>query len=129
MTTTLDPANTLADSTIDTVEAVDDAVIALTDDEDGEASETPVETPAAIAPPPESIALPVPRQVPGLIRGLAEMLASSKGTLILAIAKLGEDQLLVTIQPPAPEGDKIAALPRCKSKARRASSMSSYSTH
>ena len=111
MTMTLDPANAPEDSNIESVDAADDAEILDTSDETGQASDAAIEPIAPIAPPPPPIALPVQRDVPGLIRGLAEMLASSKGTLILAIAKLGDDQLLVTIQPPAPDGDKIAALP------------------
>jgi PRTRC genetic system protein E len=53
----------------------------------------------------------IPQAQPGLIRGLAKGLAIN-GTLLLAIAKMSETELLVTIQPPA--GNKAfggAALP------------------
>ena len=125
MTTTLDTANPPAEAEDESIDILDDADVDSDDDqtgaagvdddatasEDDDGAAGPIEPLAAIAPPPEPIPLPVPREVPGLIRGLAEMLASTKGTLILAIAKLSEDQLLITIQPPPPEGDTIATLP------------------
>lgn len=82
------------------------------DDDESDTAESPAEhdegdTDAT----PSSVETPQPIVLSGIIQGLAASLAV-KGTLLLAIAKLSDQEILVTIQPtPAEKESHAAAIP------------------
>jgi PRTRC genetic system protein E len=82
-----------------------------TDDGETHGDETPGAAEPEAAAPSEPINYDVePAPVTGIIRGLAETIPA-KGTLLLAIAKLENGDLLVTIQPPKTDKEGDPALP------------------
>ena len=86
------------------------------DDAGGDDDDADDETPNAAAEPAAPVDMtpippPEPRVIVGFVRGLAEMLVAGKGTLLLAIAKLDDEQILVTIQPPEITSSNAPALP------------------
>ncbi len=81
------------------------------DDDETHGDETPGAAEPEAAAPSDPINYDVkPAPVTGIIRGLAETIPA-KGTLLLAIAKLDNGDLLVTIQPPKTDKEGDPALP------------------
>jgi PRTRC genetic system protein E len=103
---------TQADETALDVEQHDEDDDDETQGDETHSDETPgaADEPEAAAPS-EPIKYEVePAPVTGIIRGLAETIRA-KGTLLLAIAKLENGDLLVTIQPPKTDKEGDPALP------------------